>query len=221
MRRVLTLSFLVLASCASQDTTTTLPCRRLVYPNHARLVVIGDSQSAGTISTVANCPYSFADKISEIKQLNLDNRASPGTELSEKGLGTISQIAQVHSEPLNPTDTVLFVAGFNDVLRHGMDIVHLAKFTNDLYTLLDEVSDQVQLVIIASPPKLSDYSGYAGSTEASQIYTQIISAYPRRSNVIFVDLNSIFKPDPTKFYADHVHFTVQTQDELADYLTVN
>lgn len=215
---------LLILSCASstrQQKEQEMNVSSVYCPTQAgspgKLIVFGDSQAAGSVSFKDGCPYSYANVIAEHYGMRLENRANPGSQLTEPGHGTEAQSQTVLKTEITAHDTVLFMVGFNDVLEHGDDSAHLTTFEVTLRYIMPKLA-RAGKVWLVTPFTLDDYSQYSGSLSAAYKYTLKIESVigaTHYANIIPIDITPAFIPMAELFFPDKVHLTVEAQNEMA------
>lgn len=203
-------SKLAIADCSIQD------------PSLARLVSFGDSQTQGKQAHVGNCQYSYAYQMAKDLNLNIVNRAIGGSTLLDQSVIGPAQFEMIMTTEFQPTDTVVFMPGFNDITRYGKDPVALARFQSILNGLLIHMSGQVDHIYLATPLTMFNYSISAqGSPEAFALYVQAIKdAAVGVPNVTVLETTDLFEMAPTDVM-DQIHINSKAQERLGYKLLDN
>lgn len=189
-------------------------CATTSGPN--RLVVFGDSNSAGYRSEIDGCKYSFAYEIASQRGMPILNQAVGGTSLTHAAEGGLSQLDQISSTSFQSDDTVVWLVGFNDAEFNGANAQKLSDFKSELAIAITQISSQVSQVIIATPIRLPNYP--VGSLAATNLYSQAVKdvvAILSVSNVTLIDITSDFQVNREDLKVDGVHLTSEAQARLA------
>ncbi len=180
-----------------------------------RLVAFGDSQTAGHgTESSPNCGFSWANIISQRRDLTLVNLATAGAEW----VGRFSQFRTAMAFKYESTDQVVILLGLNDMVNHGEDPVHLADFKAKLVDWLLTASPQVRSITIGLTP-YSPYDRFSATDAATLLYRQTILdvvASLNLPNVVTFIPDDSFAHDLDYFTVDQWHFTVEAQTIIAD-----
>lgn len=176
-----------------------------------RIVGFGDSLTQGSVYSTGH--YTYLYRVSDAVGLRVVNAGKGGSLINQDG-----QIGRIKRMTYRPTDTVLWLSGFNDMRLYGSSGVNQYKAT--LTEALNHMSPQVSVIYLGTCLKLPNYttvSGWSqGSDQAAEDYKQTVidvaSNYP---NVVVVDTTSSFSLSSSQFY-DTVHPTMDGVFTIAD-----
>lgn len=177
-----------------------------------RIVSFGDSNTAGIMDLVNNCPYAYEYKIANDLQLNLVNLAVGGSRINMEG-----QLPTVLFTQFQPTDIVTFIAGYNDARTFGTNLNELNLFKEYLRDFISLTSSQTSLVMIGTTPQMAVYSPVTASAEAQAMYAQAVRSVVAElslPNVVLVDV-ALINWQTSDFESDLVHFTPASQNRIA------
>lgn len=209
----LTTLLLSLSACAPKKDPI---CLNPVHGNGTgRLVVFGDSQTYGAVSPVEDCPYSWANHISQKLDLELLNTAWPGTNFD-----STAEYGNLMTVEYKPTDIVMMVVSFNDAARFPVAGDHLDDYKAKLAEALAHVSPQVASVTVGVG--LHPYTYFEEMTPASvQLYADatadVINTLALPNIHLVTDLDTGFIGDIDAYAPrDRVHIMPPAQDMVGD-----
>lgn len=222
--QMMVIAMLGLSACAKfdSDIKTVPSANECAVPQaaRARLIAFGDSQSAGLVSKIGDCKFSFAYELADRLSLNIDNQAIGGTSLLAGNVFGGSQFDQIILTQFETTDSVVWLVDYNDVAQYGMDANHLALFKIAFENALALLSAQTSHVYIATGlSTIPGMSTYNYSPAAHALYqdavTDIVNA-AALSNVTLIDSDALFMPEPSDMVGDDIHLNSTAQTVLGD-----
>lgn len=202
---------------ATGDGKTADDCSTQVI-GRPRLVVFGESQSQGLETSVNGCLYSFAFVLADKWNMNILDQARGGSLLLEAGAQGPSQKTMIDSTFLLPTDTVFWMAGYNDCARHGSDLGYLSQFKTELLAEVKKLGAKAQTVYIGTPIKGYFYSQDPGS---HALYVQAVIdvvAIAGLSNVALINMDDVFTPGLPDWQTDQAHLLPEAELSWANAL---
>lgn len=215
MKRLILLLSLVLIGCGkpvADDGISAKECAKDI-PGQTRIVFFGESQTEGVISNVQGCKFSYAYVMAESLHMNILNRAIGGSRLLYRSPDNRpSQLEQINSTAFQLTDTVYFMAGYNEALYNGTSLNAVDAFKASLNSAILSMSQQVSKIYIATPVK----TFYIQNAEAHALYVSavedVVANFP---NVTLINSDSALVLTISDFLEDHNHLTPAAQLELA------
>lgn len=165
-------------------------CDSYTFSDHANMLVLGDSHSWG----LCESPNSFVYALSQSKQLNLRNYAISGSR-------AITHLSQLHLYRLKPSDTVVYLAGYNDMDSTGWTSDYESTFGQ----ILDELNASGAKVYIGGILPYTNNKPNAASFNA-QLKAMVLA----RQNLHFVPVFETFQPLPQYYRPNNdIHLNVQ------------
>lgn len=206
----------LLVGCSEFKTKDREPqCARDTYKPalHTRVAAFGDAITAGY--NLTECPYSFADYVA----------AATGQELVMGAVtGSISdvQLEQINNTEILPTDTIIFIAGYNDMLFYGTDPVGMQTYADRFALMLQHLAPAKQILIgdgfTNMPIGYTDPSFPNGSDAKALIYSNLTKSIIVNSgltNVTVVPTMNALNHNPLYYTRDQVHPNAEGQASLA------
>lgn len=213
---ILILVSIIISACAdkSQDALKTANECFEDVPGQTRLVTFGESQMQGIESQAQHCKFSYVYVLANTMGLNIVNRAIGGSLMLQPSAYGPSQKDQIESTQFQPTDTVIWMTGYNDGGRFGTNQTYFDAYAAQLPGLITLMATQTAKVYILTPLKLMVYNS---NPAPHALYHQFIIdtvAALNLPNVELIDTDLYYEAPNAAWLSDHAHINSFAQMEF-------